>query len=79
MFIQFPEGEANATHLTPDEFYDRLKAMYPAIPTTAQPSPGIFAEIYRKLAADDKDIFSDPYLLRFERHARGGPRGQHLC
>ncbi len=58
LFIQFPEGEANATHLTPDEFYDRLKAMYPAIPSTAQPSPGIFAEIYRKLAEEDKDILS---------------------
>lgn len=58
LFIQFPEGEANSIDLSPDDFYDRLKAMYPAIPTTAQPSPGIFAEIYRKLAAEDKDIFS---------------------
>ena len=58
LFIQFPEGEANSIDLSPDEFYDRLNAMYPAIPTTAQPSPGIFADIYRKLAAVDKDIFS---------------------
>lgn len=58
LFIQFPEGEVSSIDLSPDEFYDRLNAMYPAIPTTAQPSPGIFAEIYRKLAAVDKDIFS---------------------
>lgn len=58
LFIQFPEGETNSTHLTPDEFYNRLTAMYPAIPTTAQPSPGIFSDIYRELAAQDKDILS---------------------
>ncbi len=58
LFIQFPEGEANSIDLTPDEFYDRLRSMYPAIPTTAQPSPGIFAEIYKKLAAEDDEIFS---------------------
>jgi DegV family protein with EDD domain len=32
--------------------------MRPAIPTTAQPSSGIFAELYRGLAEKDKDIFS---------------------
>jgi DegV family protein with EDD domain len=32
--------------------------MRPAIPTTAQPSAGIFAEIYRKMAETDKEIFS---------------------
>lgn len=58
LFIQFPEGEVSSIDLSPDEFYDRLNAMYPAIPTTAQPSPGIFADIYRELAAVDKDIFS---------------------
>jgi len=58
LFIQFPEGEANSIDLTPDEFYDRLRRMYPAIPTTAQPSPGIFAEIYKKIAAEDDEIFS---------------------
>jgi DegV family protein with EDD domain len=32
--------------------------MRPAIPTTAQPSSGMFEELYRKLAATSKDIFS---------------------
>ncbi|MEZ0396611.1 MAG: DegV family protein [Anaerolineales bacterium] len=50
LFIQFPEGEVNSADLTPDEFYDRLAAMYPQIPSTAQPSSGIFAALYQKLA-----------------------------
>ncbi len=49
LFIQFPEGEVNSADLTPDEFYDRLAAMYPQIPSTAQPSSGIFANLYQKL------------------------------
>src|SRR5512141_2667917 len=58
LFIQFPEGEVNSTEISPDDFYNRLEAMRPAIPTTAQPSSGIFAEIYRKLAQVEKDILS---------------------
>ncbi|RPI93076.1 MAG: DegV family protein [Chloroflexi bacterium] len=58
LFIQFPEGEVNATEISADDFYNRLEAMRPAIPTTAQPSGGIFAELYRKLAEKEKEIFS---------------------
>jgi DegV family protein with EDD domain len=58
LFIQFPEGEVSATDISADEFYNRLEAMRPAIPTTAQPSSGMFEEIYRKLAESNKDIFS---------------------
>lgn len=58
LFIQFPEGEVRSSELTPDQFYDRLRAMYPAIPTTAQPSPGNFAEIYRGVAEKDPEILS---------------------
>jgi len=58
LFINFPEGEVNATEISADDFYNRLEAMRPAIPTTAQPSAGIFAELYRKIAEKDKDIFS---------------------
>ncbi len=58
LFINFPEGEINATEISADDFYNRLEAMRPAIPTTAQPSAGIFAELYCKLAEKDKDIFS---------------------
>jgi len=58
LFIQFPEGEVSATDISADAFYDRLEAMRPAIPSTAQPSGGLFAELYRKLAHQDKDILS---------------------
>lgn len=58
LFIQFPEGEVNSADLTPDEFYNRLEAMRPAIPTTALPSEGIFANIYRKLAETSTQILS---------------------
>lgn len=58
LFIQFPEGEINATDITPDEFYDRLEAMRPAIPTTAQPSAGIFQSLYEKLSETKEQILS---------------------
>jgi DegV family protein with EDD domain len=58
LYIQFPDGEISSADLTPDQFYDRLEAMQPDIPTTALPSSGIFANIYRKLAATSKQILS---------------------
>ncbi len=58
LFIQFPEGEVNSADITADDFYNRLETMRPALPTTAQPSGGIFAELYRKLAHKEKEIFS---------------------
>ena len=58
LFIHFPEGEVSATEISADEFYNRLEAMRPAIPSTAQPSSGMFAEIYRKLAETSQSIFS---------------------
>jgi DegV family protein with EDD domain len=58
LFIQFPEGEVNAAEISADDFYNRLEAMRPAIPTTAQPSSGIFAELYRKVAQMEKNILS---------------------
>ncbi|GAB4458571.1 MAG: DegV family protein [Anaerolineales bacterium] len=58
LFIQFPEGEVNSADITADDFYNRLEAMRPQIPTTAQPSGGIFAELYRKIAQVEKNILS---------------------
>ncbi len=54
LYIQFPEGEVNSADITPDEFYDRLEAMRPAIPSTALPSSGVFANIYHKVAEAGK-------------------------
>jgi DegV family protein with EDD domain len=58
LYIQFPEGEVNSADLTPDEFYNRLEAMRPQIPSTAQPSSGVFADLYQKLAGTSKSILS---------------------
>jgi DegV family protein with EDD domain len=58
LYIQFPDGEVSSADLTPDEFYNRLEAMRPQIPTTAQPSSGMFAELYQKLAETSKNILS---------------------
>jgi len=58
LFIQFPEGEVNSADMTIDAFYDRLEAMRPQVPTTAQPSSGVFADLYRTLAKTDSEILS---------------------
>jgi DegV family protein with EDD domain len=58
LFIQFPEGEVNSSDLSPDEFYQRLEAMQPHIPTTAQPSAGIFTGLFQKLASSGEEILS---------------------
>jgi DegV family protein with EDD domain len=56
--IHFPDREVSSADISADEFYDRLRAMRPAIPTTAQPSAGVFAQIYQQIAQTDKDILS---------------------
>jgi DegV family protein with EDD domain len=58
LFIQFPEQEVDSKDLTPDEFYNRLRNMAPSIPTTAQPSAGIFTELYRKLTEAGEKVLS---------------------
>jgi len=56
--IQFPEGEVSSDEISVDEFYNRLEAMRPAIPTTAQPSSGMFTELYRKVSETGRNILS---------------------
>jgi DegV family protein with EDD domain len=58
LFIQFPEGEVNSADISADDFYNRLEAMRPIIPTTSQPSSGLFAELYRRVAQMEKNILS---------------------
>ena len=58
LYIQFPEGEVNSADISADEFYNRLEAMRPAIPSTAQPSSGIFHELYNKIGEASKQILS---------------------
>ncbi len=58
LFIQFPEGEVNSNDITPDDFYQRLVRIAPQIPTTSQPSSGIFAVIYQKLVEQGEEVIS---------------------
>lgn len=58
LYIQFPDGEVNSADISADDFYDRLEAMRPVIPSTAQPSSGIFVEIYKEIAKASKEILS---------------------
>lgn len=56
--IQFPEEEIQSSAITPDDFYQRLKAMKPEIPTTALPSAGYFEELFRNLSKDGEEILA---------------------
>jgi DegV family protein with EDD domain len=56
--IHFPEGEVKSNEISPDEFYDRLRAMVPKTPTTSQPSAGFFSNLYRKVASAGEEILS---------------------
>lgn len=58
LFIQFPDGEVNSKDISPDDFYQRLKNLAPRIPTTSQPSTGIFANIYQKLVDLGEEVIS---------------------
>jgi len=54
LYINFPDEQLRAGDITPDAFYDRLRSIYPDIPTTAMPAPGEFAEIYRQAGGEDQ-------------------------
>ncbi|RMF46275.1 MAG: DegV family protein [Anaerolineae bacterium] len=56
--IHFPEGEIPSEAISPDSFYDRLKAMYPRIPTTSMPSPGQLGDLYRRAVEAGKHVLS---------------------
>lgn len=58
LLIKFPEGEIDSDSISRDDFYSRLRAMWPQIPSTSQPSAGVFAELYHKLASKGEEIFS---------------------
>jgi DegV family protein with EDD domain len=47
----------SGVQIQPDEFY-ALLGRSTGFPTTSQPSPGQFADLYRKLAKNDPDILS---------------------
>ena len=68
LFIQFPEGEVSSADITPDDFYDRLEAMRPAIPTTAQPSGGIFGRAVSQTRAAGKEYPIHSHFVGIKRN-----------
>ncbi len=56
--IQFPEGTIFSDNISLDEFYNRMRAMWPRIPSTSQPSSGVFATLYTRLAHLKEDVLS---------------------
>ncbi|MDZ4770952.1 MAG: DegV family protein [Chloroflexota bacterium] len=58
LMINFPDLEVAAADIEPDVFYDRLKAMVPAVPTTSQPSVGDFLKVYEDATQSGEDVLS---------------------
>lgn len=56
--IQFPDGEIAASAIAPDDFYNRLRAMVPQVPTTSQPSIGDFVAIYEPILTAGDEVLS---------------------
>jgi DegV family protein with EDD domain len=56
--IEFPEGAVFSDEISRDEFYTRLRAMWPNIPSTSQPSSGLFAGIYKRVSQFKEDVLS---------------------
>jgi len=54
LYINFPDEQLRAGDITPDAFYDRLRSIYPDVPTTAMPASGEFAEIYRQAGGEEQ-------------------------
>ena len=48
------ETYSDAVTITPEQFYERLKAS-PVLPTTSQPSPADFLEVFERLIAEDPE------------------------
>ena len=56
--IQFPEGTVSSEDISRDDFYNRLRAMWPRIPSTSQPSSGMFTSLYARLAHFKEEMLS---------------------
>lgn len=58
LFVRFGEETfRDGVEITADEFYDRLQKG-PVLPVTSVPSPGVFKELYEKLANESSEILS---------------------
>jgi DegV family protein with EDD domain len=52
LYINFQDEQLSASDITPDDFYDKLRAIYPNVPTTAMPGAGEFASFYQDVAGE---------------------------
>lgn len=57
LYINFPNEQISAGDISPDDFYDKLRGIYPDVPTTAMPGAGEFASLYQD-AAGAEDLLS---------------------
>ena len=58
LYVRFgTESYRDGVDLTADEFYRKL-ANSPTLPTTSTPPPGVFAEVYSKLAEETDEILT---------------------
>ena len=75
--VHFGEGRVfqEGVDLTNDEFYAML-AEAPELPTTSQPSPGQFREVFAELTGAGHDVLCIRHLQQIERHLSGGARRQ---
>lgn len=65
VYIRFgDEVYQDGVDITPDQFYDRL-AHSRSLPKTSMPSPGDFAQIYTRLAAETDSILSIHLSARY--------------
>ena len=58
LLIEFPGEEIASDDLSADDFYNRLRAMVPQVPTTTQPSIGMFVDTYQPLVEAGEELIS---------------------
>lgn len=58
LHIHFPEGTITAEEISPDDFYSRLQAQFPQLPTTSQPAAGTFKALYEKILEEGEKALS---------------------
>lgn len=54
LYINFHDEQLRAGDIPPDDFYDRLRTIYPDVPTTAMPGAGEFSSIFERAAVKEE-------------------------
>jgi DegV family protein with EDD domain len=56
LYINFPAEQIRASEISPDAFYQKLKEIYPEVPTTAMPGAGEFAALFQESEGETPQI-----------------------